>query len=406
MLGWLAATTFINARVMTPLGEAQTIRTRRRILAIDEPPQPGDHVVDLEGRMVLPGLINAHDHLELNHYGRIKGRERYGNAGEWIDDLRPMIRQCPAILERSRVPLADRLFVGALKNLLSGVTLVAHHNPIYRAFGLQYPVRVLKECGWAHSIGLEHGPAGANGEPGGVVDERCDATRPDVPFIVHAAEGIDRAAESEIDALEARGCLRANTVLVHGVAVRAQRWGELFERGVSLTWCPSSNQFLFGRTLCAPCLLDVPGARGRVCLGTDSRLTGAGDLLDELRIARAEGVAADDLFAMVTSSAADILRRADAGRLTVGAPADLLVLSGPVGSAGEALLRSTRADVALVTIGGTPLIAEPALAAVFNRRCMHQRAIIVDGRERTAQAWLARRIERCALREPGVSPRT
>ena len=50
-------------------------------------------VVDLGGAFVLPGLINAHDHLELNHYGLLKRRDRYDNATAWIDDLRPALQQ-------------------------------------------------------------------------------------------------------------------------------------------------------------------------------------------------------------------------------------------------------------------------------------------------------------------------
>ena len=130
MFGWLRPTTFVNARVVTPAGEARSIRFGRRVLAVDDAPVVGDRVVDLEGRIVLPGLVNAHDHLELNHYGRLHPRERYSNAREWIDDLRPLIREDPEIRQRSQAPLVERLFVGAVKNLFAGATTVAHHNPV------------------------------------------------------------------------------------------------------------------------------------------------------------------------------------------------------------------------------------------------------------------------------------
>jgi len=285
VLPWPTPVTFVNGRIVTSEGEARTLRFRRRIVAIDSPPQPGDKVVDLDGRFVLPGLINAHDHLELNHYGALKVRDTYGNAREWIDDLRPVIRERSDIREKSRIALADRLFSGGLKNLLAGVTTVAHHNPMYRAFGLHFPVRLVERFGWAHSLGLEHGPVGAHGEPGGVVADRCAATPAAMPFIVHAAEGTDAIAASELETLEASGCLRNNTVLVHGLAVTPERWHALFAHGVSLVWCPASNEFLFGRTLCMPCVLESSWARGRVCLGSDSRVTGSNDLLDELRVA-------------------------------------------------------------------------------------------------------------------------
>jgi cytosine/adenosine deaminase-related metal-dependent hydrolase len=402
MLGWPTPIAFINARVVTPEGEAGSLRVRRRILSIDTPPQPGDHVVNLEGRFVLPGLINSHDHLELNHYGLLKGREQYGNAREWIDDMRPLLRSRPDISEKSRIALADRLFIGGLKNLLSGVTTVAHHNPLYRAIGLHFPVRVVERFGWAHSLGLEHGPVGAHGEPGGVVAVRSAATPADRPFIVHAAEGVDATAAGETGELDASGALRANTVLVHGLAITPAQWHVLFERGVSLIWCPASNIFLFGRTLCMPCLLESSFAPARVCLGSDSRVTGSNDLLDELRVAAGAGVDSDRLLRMVTSTAADVLRLGDAGRISAGAPADLTIIPAGASTAGEALLRCARSDVALVVRRGTPQVGDPALGAAFAARATHRRYVEVDGRVRLIQAALARRIDRLVVPEPGV----
>ena len=400
MIGWPTCT-FVNARVVTPEGEASSIRFRRRVLSIDERPHPHDNVVDLDGRFVLPGLINAHDHLELNHYGTLKGREQYGNAREWIADLAPVIRS-PGVREKSRTRLADRLFVGGLKNLLSGVTTVAHHNPMYCAFGLHFPVRVVSRFGWAHSLGMEHRPVGAYGEPGGVVAERAASTPPDVPFIVHAAEGVDALAASEIDLLEASGSLRSNTVIVHGLAIAPERWHSLFTQGVSLVWCPQSNLFLFGRTLCMPCVLDSPSARRRVCLGTDSRVTGTRDLLDELRTAAKTEIDPADLLRMVTSWPAEILRLPEAGRIKIGAPADLTVIPPKADSAEGSLLRCFRSDVSLVVRRGTPLVGDPALEGAFAARNVHVRPIEVDGQRRLMQAALVRRIERCSIHEPGV----
>jgi len=404
VLCWPAPVAFVNGRIVTSEGEAQTLRIRRRVLAIDAPPQPGDTVVDLDGRFVLPGLINAHDHLELNHYGQLKVRDTYGNAREWIEDLRPVIRNRVDIRAKSRLALSDRLFIGGLKNLLAGVTTVAHHNPVYRAFGLHFPVRLVERFGWAHSLGLEHGPVGAHGEPGGVVADRCDATPPAMPFIVHAAEGTDDIAASEVETLESSGCLRPNTVLVHGLAVSPERWQELFDEGVSLVWCPASNEFLFGRTLCMPCVLPGANAMDRVCLGSDSRVTGSNDLLEELRVAARTRVCPDDLLAMVTTSAASVLRLAEAGRIRVGAPADLTVIPAGASSASEALLRCRRSDVALVLKRGTPLVGDPSLASAFAARSIHVRGIEIDGQPRVMQAALVRRIERCAIDEPGVVP--
>src|SRR5687767_4793337 len=99
MLTWTRPITFVNARVLLQDGEAlaSSIRFGTRVLDLEAPPRANDLVVDLNGAFVFPGLVNAHDHLELNHYGRLKRRDRYENARDWIDDLRPALRSDPAI---------------------------------------------------------------------------------------------------------------------------------------------------------------------------------------------------------------------------------------------------------------------------------------------------------------------
>ncbi len=63
------------------------------------------------------------------------------------------IRDRSPVKEHLAVPKAVRLAWGGLKNLLSGVTTVAHHNPYDAAvFENGFPVRVVKRFGWAHSL--------------------------------------------------------------------------------------------------------------------------------------------------------------------------------------------------------------------------------------------------------------
>jgi len=400
---WRPAITIVNARVVAADGrEADTIRFTTRILAVGDPPRSGDVVIDAEGGFVLPGLINAHDHLELNHYGRLKYRDRYANVSEWIDDMRPRIQADEAIREGRSRPLSDRLFIGALKNLLSGVTTVVHHNPFYRELRRGMPIRVLKRYGWAHSFLLERGPAGARGESGGDIQERYRATSSTTPFFVHLAEGVDAAAYAELRRLDAIGCLGGNTVAIHGIAIDPDGWRRIARTGASVVWCPASNVFLFGESID---LRRVATAHSiaRVALGTDSRLTGSRDLLDELRIAyELTPVGPDQLVAMVMSRAAEIIRQPQLGRLTAGAPADLLVLAPVGGTPLDALLATARRDVGLVTVGGRPMIGAQNFERVFQARGSVPRIVCVDGVPKLADPQLAARIAACPIAEPGV----
>jgi cytosine/adenosine deaminase-related metal-dependent hydrolase len=286
------------------------------------------------------------------------------------------------------------------------VTTVAHHNPLYRELGGRtVPIRVVRRYGWAHSFGLERAPSGANGELGGDVAGRFRATPPGAPFFVHLAEGVDESAGLEFRKLVGLGCLGPNVVLVHGVGIDPADWPRVTRRGAGLVWCPASNLFLFRRTAPIRQFLDANGAGGRprIALGTDSRLSGGRDLLEELNVAADTGEASPgELLHMVTAGAADVVRAPCAGRIRVGAPADLLVIPNLADEPARALVATTRRDVMMVLVGGRPLVGDESLEAAFRARHVRAHRIVVDGAPKLAAAALARRIASCAIAEPGV----
>ena len=405
MIGWAKPVALVNARVVTSGNVASSIRFDDRVLALGEAPRAGDAVIDLGGAFVVPGLINAHDHLELNHYGRLAPRERYDNATAWIDDLRPMLRADADIRRNSAHPLGARLFIGGLKNVLAGVTTVAHHNPRYREIRRRFPVRVVERYGWAHSLAMANEPVGARGEPGGDIRDRYRHTPRDAPFMVHVGEGVDEAAAAELARLDALGCVGPNTVLVHGVAFAPADCDRLLERGASVVWCPSSNLGMFGRTFPVRRFLDASTmAWAYVALGTDSRVSGARDLLDELRVAAsATNLTPADLLRMVTIAPARMLRLESAGTLEAGAPADLTIVPPIADDAATALLAASRRDLRLVMIGGRPVVGAPEMASVFMARRVRTQAVTIDGEARIMASRLARAAASNPIPEPGLS---
>src|SRR5216684_4324113 len=105
---------------------------------------------DLTGHLLLPGLINAHDHLEFSLFPRL-GQGPWHDARVWARDIYHP-EESP-VREHLRVAKATRLAWGDLRNLLSGVTTVCHHNPYEAAvFEHDFPVRVVQRFGWAHSL--------------------------------------------------------------------------------------------------------------------------------------------------------------------------------------------------------------------------------------------------------------
>ena len=80
---------FTNVTVLSetgPIGHSLRVKGRR-VAAIDTPPEKRDVVIDGQGGLLTPGLINAHDHLELNTFKRLKYRETYTHSLQWIEDI-------------------------------------------------------------------------------------------------------------------------------------------------------------------------------------------------------------------------------------------------------------------------------------------------------------------------------
>jgi cytosine/adenosine deaminase-related metal-dependent hydrolase len=195
------------------------------------------------------------------------------------------------------------------------------------------------------------------------------------------------------------GCIRSNTVLVHGVALGAADARRLIDAGGALIWCPSSNEFLFGATADVRPFDDAD----RLAVGSDSRLSGEGDLLDELRAAHASRqTSAESLVRAVTVNAAGILRLPDAGRLVPGVPADLAVIDALEPCPFETLVASRRSDVRMTMVGGRPLVARTELAAVFEHTRTAASPVVLDGAPRLLAAWIARRMARSGVSEQGL----
>lgn len=297
--------------------------------------------VDLSGYILLPGLINAHDHLEFNLFPRIGGKI-YKNYVEWSEDIYQPNRS--PVREHRAVPKDVRLWWGGVKNLLSGVTTVSHHNPFHAdVFNDKFPVRVVSRYGWAHSVAM-----------GGDICAAYAVTPPSSPFIIHAGEGTDARCRQEIRVLDSLGVLRENTVLVHGVALDEAGYTLLRQRSAALVWCPSSNLFMLGTTLPG----EVVAGNAQIVLGSDSALTAEGDLLDEMRIARsASGISPECLFEKVTAASAEVLcLDSGEGSIREGGVANLIAIRDQGKSPAGSLAGADFRDIELVITGGAPVL--------------------------------------------------
>lgn len=384
---------FTNVTLLTadgPIGQSLRIKSQR-ITAIDAPPERNDRVIDGHGGILIPGLINAHDHLELNTFKRLKYQDVYTHSLQWIEDIEARFDSDPNLTKPRAQPLADRLLVGAFKNFLSGVTTVCHHNPLHRPLRYDYPIRVVKGYGFCHSLFR-----------GDNLETSYGKTKADDPWIIHLAEGVDATAATEFEQLDQLGALGKNTVLVHGVGLTTDQRQALIERGGGLIWCPGSNQFLFGQTAKVQTLAQA----GKVALGSDSRLSGEFDMLHELRLAgHLNQLSPQGLFKTATVDAARILRLGEAGlgQIAVGGVADLVLLPpSDFSDKFSQLLDMQRTKLELVMLGGKPLVGSLDMQPVFEATKTDFAPVLVDGVAKIISNKLVSRLKNSSVQEPGV----
>ncbi|MGD9695654.1 MAG: amidohydrolase family protein [Thermoleophilia bacterium] len=374
---------------------------------------PSAPVRDLGDVLLLPGLVDAHCHLEWSLLGDLLPRATFGR---WLGRFLPL---------RLRMLPEDHLAAaraGALAALLAGTTTLADSGPTgagvdamteaglrgtvhLEAFGREQGAAARRAAA-AHAdrVAALDGGAGprvrvgvsphapytvgpdlwrALAEHPGLAarpwathvaesedEERCIARGEGPLADVFAAGGLEPGRwggagdEGPVGRLARGGALRAGTIAAHCVRLAAGDPATLRDARVPVAHCPRSNGYLrCGR---AP-LERLRAAGALVALGTDSPASGGDyDLRAEARAAAAAhaGVAgapaADDLLRMATIDGARALGMAgEVGELSPGARADLLALrpARPVEDVAAAAL-DARAEVAMVALDGEALVEE------------------------------------------------
>jgi cytosine/adenosine deaminase-related metal-dependent hydrolase len=356
----------------------------------------GFDTIDFGDAVILPGLVNAHTHLELTGFGQLP---RPATFVDWVLELR---RRFPG---NADVPafVRDGVRRGVAQCLACGVTTVgdvtlnpALTRPILREFGMagvsfgevlgmagrrgQLEGRLAAAVDRAHEgeglrVGIEpHAPYSVDLE--GYRQCVAEADAGDRPLATHLAETADEAEflaghggefgrlwaaigdwsagvptfeRGPIRAMEGVGLLARPAVLAHVNYVSDEELDVLARGRASVVYCPRTHAY-FGHP---PHRYAEMLARGiNVAIGTDSAASSPDlDLLEDLRLVhrlRPE-VPPGVLFEMVTTRAARALgMEGRVGRLSPGLRADYCVYA--VGRS-DPLLDLLKADRELLAVG-------------------------------------------------------
>jgi len=302
--------------------------------------------LDLKDCIAFPGLINSHDHLEFNLYPRL-GYRKYNDYVDWGNDIH--IKDKKLIDSVESVPVELRMKYGVIKNLICGITIVAHHGN-YNSVLDDSPVTIIRKGTCIHSVKL-----------GGKWKIKLNLPVNREPYIIHIGEGINSGSTDEINELIRWNLFNRELIGIHGIAMTEEQ----SKKFASLIWCPDSNLFLFGKTS------DIRSLKKNteILFGTDSTLTADGNIFENLRTARKLNYLSDEeLFHSVTETAADAWGLIDYGKISKGYKADLVVALKKSEDLYQSFYDTNPEDILLILKDGKIILYDESLKADLNNK--------------------------------------
>lgn len=350
------------------------------------------------GALILPGLIDLHNHIAYNTLPLWEASGvPYLHHDRWVDEDHPPDYSTsvtwPAKVLGQAAPEALLKYV-EVKALIGGTTAIQGAPRSTRAVN-----------GWLlRIIDNEKLPTGTDMVMTAALQLDAEELREDrAPklngtrlLIYHVAEGRSGSiVHREFEDLEP--CLKPGLIGVHGTALGGadfKKWRDAVaavnaeEKG-TLVWSPFSNYWLYRDTTN---VVEADKKGLRIALGSDWAPSGTKHVLGELKVADAVnrhelgGRFSDrDLCDMVTANPGDALATAwgpHVGRLQRGSAADLLVLErhDPTKDPYRNLIDATERHVRLVMVRGRPFYGTTALMTAAG--ATDTSPITVDGAKR------------------------
>ncbi len=343
------------------------------------PRHAGAPIERLRG-VLLPGLVNAHTHVELSSLrGKVAGGHGFVpwvarmmglRASERPEDDADAIERAAVEMETS-----GTIAVGEVTNTLAAVAALVRHGicgaVFHEVFGLDRE-RALAKLGamaeersalaaeWRthgftvgptpHTVYTTHPDA----VRAALAEARANGSRTTVHLAEHAAErmfllhgngpfldfatrmrfpvdGFPVPHTGPVDFAADLGLLAPDVLLVHLTDIRSQELDRVAASGAHVVLCPRSNLFI---EMKLPPLLELLKVGIVPALGTDSLASNASlDVLAEARALadRFPSVPASLLVQMATAAGARALGRPDLGRLAKGLRPSVLSVDGPLG---------------------------------------------------------------------------
>jgi cytosine/adenosine deaminase-related metal-dependent hydrolase len=354
----------------------------------NDPPPAGfgsAPVIDTGGT-IYPGLLDLHNHLVYNVATLWNVPRAFKNRDQWQrnDGYRENITMPLGVLTKKLDTVKAIVRYVETKVLLGGTTAV---QGMRSKFGASTPFYTGAVRNFENSDDARLPESGSR-IPNLDVNRASDldsfrnglASRS--AYFYHLCEGIDEPTRKHYQNLVDNDLLGNSLVAIHCLALDGPDLTNLAEKGGKIVWSPLSNLLLYGKTIDAKRLENVP-----FTIGCDWTPSGSKNLLEEIKVAwlsaQDDGstLSQEDLVAAVTRNAARAVGWGEAlGTIEKGKYADLLVTDTVADDPYDNLLRATEANVKLVVIAGYPRHGDAELMEQYPPSAGKREDLTVGGR--------------------------
>ncbi len=350
-------------------------------------------VIETDG-IISPGLIDAHNHLPYNFLPPWYPNPQtfFNNRYEWANEAAYRDHIAPYADNRSTgthyCPAAKW---GELRSLIHATTTIQGQS--FQQLCVNWGVRNAD-----HYHGLQHNHMRTTiDSPRNITDSDAESfinsfeaeNNPTTRLAVHMAEGHSgNGIEDEFDSFAGRDerdnrhagvslLDHGTAMLIHSVGLTIPQLEEVYLTDSRIVWSPSSNFHLYGEGITAP-IEEILEWEITTALGPDWTISGAFDMLEEMRVARDYGEAqqiepltAKRIWEMATIDGAEAVGLQEfIGRLEPGYHADIAIFGRSGGDPYQAVLDSDPEDLELVLIDGQAYFGDANLeGAARNEYC-------------------------------------
>jgi len=347
-----------------------------------------DPVVVCTDGIIMPGIVDAHNHVQYNYLPVWKHPQKFNNRYQWqANSGYKQFKKPHTMLYNSMK--CEMTKWGEIRALVAGTTAITGSPGGINC--INTVIRNTEEgedsVGLPDENGVEYNVPAIGGlwnEVETLVSEIAGGSLE--AFVPHLAEGIDESSRQEFDVLEEMGLLIPQTAIIHGTAGTSMELGKMAANFTKLIWSPQSNTDLYGLTARVTTALNLGVL---VALAPDWTPNGTMNQLYELECAdhlnqKYYGGSISDelLFDMVTVNAARALSLEDKlGMLKPDWYADITIIDDLEDTPHRSVIAARPENVQLVLVGGKPLYGDDAKIALFETEFCE--LLDVCGRDKT-----------------------